>query len=168
MSDYHYSKQLCHSFYQVNKLFNQFYMKNLTEFDLTYTQYLVLLVLWEKAPLTLKELGKKLDLASNTLTPLLKRLEEKGYIQRLVPTSAHRTINRKRAGLASYFRRKTPLQFPTIKWTNARKKTSLRQTQSGIDCQLTRLFEILVSHNPTKTPSIYGKILGVLQFSKRS
>ncbi|HEM6181419.1 TPA: MarR family transcriptional regulator [Streptococcus suis] len=92
MSDYHYSKQLCYSFYQVNKLFNQFYLKNLKEFDLTYTQYLVLVVLWEKAPLTLKELGKKLDLASNTLTPLLKRLEEKGYIQRSIPLGDKRQL----------------------------------------------------------------------------
>lgn len=92
MSDYHYSKQLCYSFYQVNKLFNQFYLKNLKEFDLTYTQYLVLVVLWEKAPLTLKELGEKLDLASNTLTPLLKRLEEKGYIQRSIPLGDKRQL----------------------------------------------------------------------------
>ncbi|HFI0038616.1 TPA: MarR family winged helix-turn-helix transcriptional regulator [Streptococcus suis] len=92
MSDYHYSKQLCHSFYQVNKLFNQFYLKNLKEFDLTYTQYLVLVVLWEKAPLTLKELGEKLDLASNTLTPLLKRLEAKGYIQRSIPLGDKRHL----------------------------------------------------------------------------
>ncbi|HEL1616030.1 TPA: MarR family transcriptional regulator [Streptococcus suis] len=92
MSDYHYSKQLCYSFYQVNKLFNQFYMKNLKEFDLTYTQYLVLVVLWETAPFTLKELGEKLDLASNTLTPLLKRLEEKGYIQRSIPLGDKRQL----------------------------------------------------------------------------
>ncbi|HEL2051010.1 TPA: MarR family transcriptional regulator [Streptococcus suis] len=92
MSDYHYSKQLCYSFYQVNKLFNQFYLKNLKEFDLTYTQYLVLVVLWEKAPLTLKELGEKLDLASNTLTPLLKRLEAKGYIQRSIPLGDKRQL----------------------------------------------------------------------------
>ncbi|HEL2254432.1 TPA: MarR family transcriptional regulator [Streptococcus suis] len=92
MSDYHYSKQLCYSFYQVNKLFNQFYMKNLKEFDLTYTQYLVLVLLWETAPLTLKELGEKLDLASNTLTPLLKRLEEKGYIQRSIPLGDKRQL----------------------------------------------------------------------------
>lgn len=92
MSDYHYSKQLCYSFYQVNKLFNQFYMKNLKEFDLTYTQYLVLVVLWETAPLTLKELGEKLDLASNTLTPLLKRLEAKGYIQRSIPLGDKRQL----------------------------------------------------------------------------
>ncbi len=92
MSDYHDSKQLCHSFYHVNKLFNQFYMKNLKEFDLTYTQYLVLVVLWETSPLSLKVLGEKLDLASNTLTPLLKRLEEKGYIRRMIPKEDKRQL----------------------------------------------------------------------------
>lgn len=92
MSEYNFSQQMCHSFYQVNKLFNQFYIKNLKEFDLTYTQYLALLVLWEKAPLTLKSLGEELDLASNTLTPLLKRLEEKGYILRSVPKQDKRQL----------------------------------------------------------------------------
>lgn len=92
MSEYDFSKQLCHSFYQVNKLFHQFYLKTLKPFDLTYTQYLVLFLLWEKSPLSLKELGKKLDLASNTLTPLLKRLEEKGYVQRFVPKQDRRQL----------------------------------------------------------------------------
>ncbi|HFI0641021.1 MarR family winged helix-turn-helix transcriptional regulator [Streptococcus suis] len=92
MSDYHFSKQLCHSFYQVNKLFNQFYLKNLKEFDLTYTQYLVLVVLWENSPLSLKEIGKKLDLSSNTLTPLVKRLEEKGFIRRMIPKEDKRQL----------------------------------------------------------------------------
>ncbi|MBF0714032.1 MarR family transcriptional regulator [Gemella sp. GH3] len=92
MSEHTFSNQLCHSFYQVNKLFNQFYLKNLKDFDLTYTQYLVLLVLWEKSPINLKELGETLDLASNTLTPLLKRLEDKGYITRLVPEKDKRKL----------------------------------------------------------------------------
>mgnify|MGYP000860976229 FL=1 len=67
-------------------------MKNLKEFDLTYTQYLVLVVLWETSPLSLKVLGEKLDLASNTLTPLLKRLEEKGYIRRMIPKEDKRQL----------------------------------------------------------------------------
>lgn len=126
MSDYHYSKQLCHSFYQVNKLFNQFYMKNLTEFDLTYTQYLVLLVLWEKAPLTLKELGEKLDLASNTLTPLLKRLEEKGYIQRLVPKQDKRQLivqlTEKGQGLQAILEEKLLSNFQQLNGLTQEKK----------------------------------------------
>ncbi|MBF0710452.1 MULTISPECIES: MarR family winged helix-turn-helix transcriptional regulator [unclassified Gemella] len=76
------SQHICYSFYQVNRLFNQFYTKNLQEFDLTYTQYLSLVILWKTSPITLINLGKELELSSNTLTPLLKRLENKGYIHR--------------------------------------------------------------------------------------
>lgn len=75
--------ELCLSFYSVYKLFSQYYTKLLSEFDLTYTQYLVLMVLWKKPRQTLSEVGKRLDLSSNTLTPLFKRLEEKGYIKRV-------------------------------------------------------------------------------------
>lgn len=86
------SKELCYSFYTVEKLFLQFYTKNLKEFDLTYTQYLVLLVLWEEQSLPLKDLGAKIGLASNTLTPLLKRLEDKGFILRMKPSNDKRQL----------------------------------------------------------------------------
>ncbi|MDY4510093.1 MarR family transcriptional regulator, partial [Streptococcus hyovaginalis] len=61
--------ELCLSFYSVYKLFSQHYTKLLSEFDLTYTQYLVLMVLWKNPRQTLSEVGKRLDLSSNTLTP---------------------------------------------------------------------------------------------------
>lgn len=85
-------QQVCYSFYQVNKLFNQFYMSILSEFDLTYTQYFCLLSLWSNQPQTLHQLGDKLDLSSNTLTPLLKRLEEKGLIERVRPEDDKRQL----------------------------------------------------------------------------
>ncbi|QTU83447.1 MarR family transcriptional regulator [Carnobacteriaceae bacterium zg-C25] len=77
------SHQLCYSFYTVERLFRQFYQKHLKKYDLTYTQYLVLVVLWEEKRLSLKEIGQRLELSSNTLTPLFKRLEEKNYLIRL-------------------------------------------------------------------------------------
>ncbi|MFC6119435.1 MarR family winged helix-turn-helix transcriptional regulator [Macrococcoides bohemicum] len=86
------SKQLCFSYYNVNRLFNQFYKSSLKSFNLTYTQYLALVSLWEKPSQTLNELGKELDLASNTLTPLLKRLEGKGYVMRLRPEKDKRQL----------------------------------------------------------------------------
>lgn len=86
------SKQLCYSFYTVEKLFGQYYAQNLKEFDLTYTQYLVLLVLWEEGSLPLKDLGERIGLASNTLTPLLKRLEEKDFVRRLKPETDKRQL----------------------------------------------------------------------------
>lgn len=86
------SKQLCFSYYNVNRLFNQFYKESLKSFGLTYIQYLTLVSLWDKPSQYLNELGSELDLASNTLTPLLKRLEEKGYIIRLKPEKDRRQL----------------------------------------------------------------------------
>lgn len=86
------SQQICFSFYSVNRLFNKFYQQALEEFDLTYTQYLVLVALWEENCQPLSELGKKLGLASNTLTPLLKRLEEKELVLRLRPEQDKRQL----------------------------------------------------------------------------
>lgn len=88
----HLSKQLCFSYYNVNRLFNQFYKESLKSFGLTYTQYLTLVSLWDNPSQYLNELGSELDLASNTLTPLLKRLEEKGYIIRLKPEKDKRQL----------------------------------------------------------------------------
>jgi DNA-binding MarR family transcriptional regulator len=58
------------------------YKPFLDELDLTYTQYITMLVLWEKKQMNVKEIGKCLYLDSGTLTPLLKKLEAKGYIER--------------------------------------------------------------------------------------
>nr|CAA73534.1 ORF141 [Mammaliicoccus sciuri] len=74
------ANQVCFSAYNVSRLFAQFYEKELKSFGLTYSQYLVLLSLWEENPQTLHSIGHKLDLSSNTLTPLLKRLEQSGWV----------------------------------------------------------------------------------------
>lgn len=76
------ANQLCFSAYNVNRLFSQFYEQQLRPFGLTYSQYLVLLALWEEDNRTLHEIGRQLDLSSNTLTPLLKRLEQSGWVVR--------------------------------------------------------------------------------------
>lgn len=74
--------QLCFSVYDSHRLFNKVYAKALAPFELTYTQYIVLLVLWEKDQQTLTEIAHELSLKSNTLTPVLKRLEKNGWITR--------------------------------------------------------------------------------------
>lgn len=73
---------LCYTVYESHRLYNKFYQKILKKFELTYPQYIILLELWNKDHQTLRELTKKTDLKSNTLTPLLKRLEEKGWLIR--------------------------------------------------------------------------------------
>ncbi|MFD2212464.1 MarR family winged helix-turn-helix transcriptional regulator [Metabacillus endolithicus] len=72
--------QLCFAIYETGSQFTKLYTKALKEFGITYPQYLVLLALWEKDGLTVKELGEKLNLGTGTLTPMVKRLEANGWV----------------------------------------------------------------------------------------
>ncbi len=74
--------QLCFPFYSLSKAIINHYRIFLDELDITYPQYLVFMVLWEKEPLSVNEIGQKLALDSGTLTPMLKRLEQKEFILR--------------------------------------------------------------------------------------
>ena len=76
------SSQLCFVTYSAAQAFTRVYRQLLDPLGLTYPQYLVLLVLWEQDGLTVKELGQKLFLDSGTLTPLLKRLQAAGTVDR--------------------------------------------------------------------------------------
>ena len=84
--------QLCFPLYACAKEIVRKYTPFLGELDLTYTQYLVLMVLWEKQEVNVKDLGKCLFLDSGTLTPLLKKLESKGYITRKRSTEDERIL----------------------------------------------------------------------------
>ncbi len=75
-------RQLCFALYSASSLVTRLYRPLLEPLGLTYPQYLVMLVLWEKAPRTVGELGEALCLDSATLTPLLKRLEAGGLVSR--------------------------------------------------------------------------------------
>lgn len=74
--------QLCFPLYACSREVIKLYKPFLDELDLTYTQYIAMLILWEKNNITVKELGKCLYLDSGTLTPLLKKMEAKGIITR--------------------------------------------------------------------------------------
>ena len=74
--------QLCFPLYACAKEIVRRYKPFLDEIDLTYTQYITMMALWEEKKMTVKELGKRLFLDSGTLTPLLKRLEQKGLVKR--------------------------------------------------------------------------------------
>lgn len=75
-------KQLCFPLYAASRLTTKIYAPLLKEMDITYPQYLVLLVLWQHGEQSVNEIGNKLFLESNTVTPLLKRLEQKQLISR--------------------------------------------------------------------------------------
>ncbi|MBQ3164102.1 MAG: MarR family transcriptional regulator [Lachnospiraceae bacterium] len=74
--------QLCFPLYACSKEIVKKYKPFLDEIDLTYTQYIAMMVLWEHKEMNVKELGSYLFLDSGTLTPVLKKLEQKGYITR--------------------------------------------------------------------------------------
>ena len=76
------SKQLCFPLYACSREMIKLYKPYLDELGLTYTQYITLMVLWEHKAMTVKALGQELYLDSGTLTPLLKKLEEKGLVTR--------------------------------------------------------------------------------------
>lgn len=76
------SNQLCFPLYACSKEIVKRYKPYLDPIDLTYTQYITMMVIWEEREITVKALGDKLFLDSGTLTPVLKKLEQKGYVKR--------------------------------------------------------------------------------------
>ncbi len=74
--------QLCFPLYAVSNIITRKYKPLLDRLDLTYTQYIVMMVLWEEKQVNEKLLCETLCLKSNTVTPLLKKLEDKGYIKK--------------------------------------------------------------------------------------
>ena len=84
--------QLCFALYSTGLAMNKVYRKLLRKLDLTYPQYLVMLVLWEKDEQTVSEIGARLFLDSATLTPLLKRLEAAGLVSRTRSAADERQV----------------------------------------------------------------------------
>jgi DNA-binding MarR family transcriptional regulator len=84
--------QLCFPLYACAKEVIRQYRRPLEDLNLTYTQYIVMMVLWEYGGMTEGELGKKVHLDSGTLAPLLKRLEKSGLIERIRPENNERKL----------------------------------------------------------------------------
>lgn len=84
--------QLCFPLYAAAKETVKLYRPMLDKLNLTYTQYIAMLVIWEHKRLNVKELGQKLYLDSGTLTPVLKSLEAKGYVRRFRSTEDERVL----------------------------------------------------------------------------
>lgn len=77
------SRQLCFPLYAASKEVTRKYKPFLDKIGLTYTQYIVMMVLWEEGQVSMQKLGKRLYLDSGTLTPLLVKLEDKGLVERV-------------------------------------------------------------------------------------
>lgn len=85
-------EQLCFALYSTSLAMNKLYRKLLRQLDLTYSQYLVMMVLWQHDEQTVSDLGEKLFLDSATLTPLLKRMEQAELVTRTRSASDERQV----------------------------------------------------------------------------
>ncbi len=85
-------RQLCFALYAASQAMTALYRPLLAPLGLTYPQYLVMLVLWQDDGLSVSQLGQRLELDSGTLTPLLKRLEQAGWLQRQRDTADERRV----------------------------------------------------------------------------
>ena len=84
--------QICFPLYACSREIIKQYKPFLDELDLTYTQYIAMMVLWDRKSINVKSLGELLYLDSETLTPLLKKLESKGYVTRQRSTEDERNL----------------------------------------------------------------------------
>jgi DNA-binding MarR family transcriptional regulator len=86
-------RHLCFALYSASRAMTAAYRPVLTDLNLTYPQYLVLLVLWEEGRVTVGRLGERLQLDSGTLSPLLKRLEANGFVRRERSSTDERLVD---------------------------------------------------------------------------
>ncbi|MEO7524491.1 MAG: MarR family transcriptional regulator [Ferruginibacter sp.] len=93
MDQLHLQNQLCFPLYALSRQMTALYRPYLEKLDLTYPQYLVMLLLWEHHELSVKKIGCELWLDSGTLTPLLKRMQETGLIKRDRSAEDERMVN---------------------------------------------------------------------------
>jgi MarR family transcriptional regulator, organic hydroperoxide resistance regulator len=84
--------QVCFSLYAASREIIKLYKPVLDKFNLTYTQYIAMLVLWEDEKSTVKDIGKRLHLDSGTLTPLLKKIENMGLVTRYRDVNDDRVV----------------------------------------------------------------------------
>ena len=92
MDNLRLDRQLCFPLYAASREIIKHYRPYLEDLDITYTQYITMMVLWEEREISVKQLGKRLYLDSGTLTPLLKSLEAKGYVTRTRSDSDERVV----------------------------------------------------------------------------
>jgi len=136
--------QLCFPLYAAAKEIVGKYKPFLDTIDLTYTQYITMMVLWEQKHIRVKELGEYLYLDSGTLTPLLKRLESKGFVSRERSTDDERIVTVFITEAGEQLKEQAanmPMQISGC----------LPLTQEEAVTLYKLLYKILTPHNPTDT-----------------
>lgn len=136
--------QLCFPLYACAKAVVRRYTPLLESLDLTYTQYIVLLILWEQGSINSKELGHRLYLDSGTLTPVLLKLEQKGYLKRERDPQDHRHLTVTLTQRGKELQQKA-LSIPA-------QMGSCMQLEAGEATQLKALLVKLMTHIQESTP----------------
>jgi len=127
----HLDQQLCFALYAASKAMTRVYRPLLEELGLTYPQYLVLLVLWEKGSIRLGEIADDLELATHAVSPIIDRLEQAGLVRRVKDpddaravlvelTKAGRNLESEGVAIRDHVRQKTALKTAEI--TRLRKE----------------------------------------------
>jgi DNA-binding MarR family transcriptional regulator len=134
---------LCFAVYSANLAFGKAYKPILDQLGLTYTQYIAIIALWEEDKQTVSGLGEKLFLESNTLTPILKKLEAMGYVHRARDAADERVV---RVGLTEAGRKLresalnmnlrdatglTPEEFPILQKAVVKLRNNLVKAAPG-------------------------------------
>ena len=133
--------QICFAIYSTAHTFNRVYKPLLDRLALTYPQYLVMLVLWEKDGVPVKDIGERLLLDSGTLTPLLKRLEAAQLIKRTRSTQDERQVLIALTLQGHALREKARAVPPSILAASACSIAELSAMKSGIIALRDRLNE---------------------------
>lgn len=132
--------QLCFPLYAASREIIKRYKPFLDEIDLTYTQYIAMMLLWEKKSMTVKEMGACLYLDSGTLTPLLKKLESKGFLTRSRSAEDERILN--------------------VRITEAGEK--LKEQAVNVPEKVARCFKL----EPEEAAALYGILYKILEKSE--
>jgi DNA-binding MarR family transcriptional regulator len=139
------SEYLCFTIYSANLALNKAYKPILEDLGITYTQYITIIALWEEDDQTVSGLGEKLFLESNTLTPILKKLEVMGYVRRrrdakderqvrVGLTEAGRRLRERALGMSVAMKtRLSPDEVPRIQQAIAQIRDNLLDTAKGYD-----------------------------------
>ena len=138
--------QLCFPFYATSRLIIRAYQEDLDALGITYPQYLVMLVMWEHEELSVIEIGEKLILNTNTVTPLLKRMETMGLITRIHSATDQRKVMRRLTERGKEMEKQAAeIPFRLLKRMNIDPAKANPEEIIQLKSQLNRLIDLLKS-----------------------
>ncbi len=132
------SKQLCFPLYAASREVVKYYTPLLSSVGLTYTQYVAMMVMWERERVNIKDLGEQLHLDTGTLTPLLKTLEKKGYVTRERNKRDERLVDVTLTASGAELKDQV-IDFPEI------VNSKINLTKEETDCLYSLLYKLLAS-----------------------